>query len=111
MLLNALGGRRKPAEHRCNPYEALAQGISDQRGLFHVASATRHFSYPSNFSVSHPVSRMTKTLPAGATRSAECRISCALNLQIRPAELKRYVLVWLKGHTLKFQERSRPRTL
>ncbi len=40
MLLNALGGRRKPAEHRCNPYEALAQGISDQRGLAHVARIT-----------------------------------------------------------------------
>jgi hypothetical protein len=25
MLLNALGGRRKPAEHRCNPYEALVR--------------------------------------------------------------------------------------
>ena len=33
----------------------------DPRGRAHVANATRHFSYPSNFSVNHPVTRMTNS--------------------------------------------------
>ncbi len=32
------------------------------RGRVHVASATRYFSYPSNFSVKHPVSRVSVAL-------------------------------------------------
>ena len=33
---------------------------SDRRDRVHVASATRYFSYPSNFPVRYPVSRMTE---------------------------------------------------
>ena len=33
----------------------------DPRGRAHVANATRYFSYPSNFTVSNPVSPMTNS--------------------------------------------------
>ena len=43
-------------------YRARMGEIDHRRGRDHVVSPTFHFSYPSNFSGSNPVSRMTKGL-------------------------------------------------
>ncbi len=42
-------------------YAASTAREIDPRGRVHVASATRYFSYASNLSVKHPVSRMTSS--------------------------------------------------
>ena len=54
------------------PTLSAARGLGDRhgRGPAYVASATRHFSYPSNFSVSHPV----RNPPTARSRCAVSRV-------------------------------------